>query len=410
MVFIITIGFDNQFITLLGGLDYILDFTTFENLSFYYNNIKYTFTNDYIYKVYNQGFCLLDICDLSPVFSYSTTILPSATFTLCIDKSHIERTKIRFSFNDKNKLCIDISDELSFYNNNELLGDEEIFNEDTIKLLYNKGITFLKGEFFELQMPTDSGILNRNLMSKIISSDCLLKDGLSEKDEANTATGNFGTDSIFYQIDKLSNIKNSNTSLESLGDFYRYLPNVDLILCTDMGTEPADFILSSEDRLIMVHVKCGKATQSPKSSAGAIYEVGSQAVKNLHTLVSQKFERYANDTNLRNNWKVSSKKSNQVELDSRIRLYNGKYDLNLFQQPDTLDEVFEEINKRRKDVLVKKEVWLVVGNAFSNSHFNKQMKNISNAEDESKQAYQLIETWLNTLSSHDVDLKIFVSH
>ena len=153
-----------------------------------------------------------------------------------------------------------------------------------------------------------------------------------------------------------------------------------------------------------------KSFAKSKIISWAIYEVGSQAVKNLHTLVSQKFERYANDTNLRNKWKVSSNKSNQVELDSRIRLYNGKYDLNLFQQTNTLDEVFEEIDKRRKDVLVKKEVWLVIGNAFSNSHFTKQMNHISNASDESKQAYQLIETWLTTLSNYDVDLKMFVSH
>ena len=388
----------------------MLDFTIFNDLSFYYKEIKYPLAKDYSYKIYNQGFYLIDICDLSFVLRYSPKFHHSLVFTLCLDKSHTEFIRIQFSFNNKNNLCIDSSDKLEFYVNNRFLESKQVFNKDTVKLLYNNGITFLRGEFFELQMPTDSGVLNRNLTSKIIPLDCLLKVGLSEKDEGNTTSSNFGIGSIFYQIDKLSNIKNVNPSLASLGDFYRYLPNVDLILCTDMGTEPADFILSSKDRLIMVHIKCGKASQSPKSSAGAIYEVGSQAVKNLHTLVSQRFERYANDTNLRNNWKVSSNTSNQVELDSRIRLYNGKYDLSLFQQPDTLDEVFEEIDKRRKDVLVKKEIWLVIGNAFSNGHFTKQLKSISNAEDESKQAYQLIETWLSTLSSHDVDLKIFVSH
>ena len=177
-----------------------------------------------------------------------------------------------------------------------------------------------------------------------------------------------------------------------------------------MGTEPADFILSSKDKLIMVHVKCGDATISPQSGANAIAEVGSQAVKNIHTLVGQQFKRYSNDTWLRKKWKVSNKKSNKVELDSRIRLLNGLYDLNLFQKPETLNDVFKEIDKRRKDVLVKKEMWLVIGNAFSASHFRRQMENISTALDESKQAYQLIDTWLTQLSSYEVDLKIFVSH
>ncbi|MFK3988837.1 DEAD/DEAH box helicase [Psychrobacter sp. NPDC064578] len=388
----------------------MLDFTNFDDLAFSYDDVKYEINNDYIYKEYNQGFSLINICTLSFIHTFTLkAIVPNTVFKICLDKRHSKNVTVRLSFDSECKLILDISDKLEFHKNNTLLEPDQVLNKDTIKLLYSNGITFLGGEFFELQMPTSSGVLNKNLISKIISLDCLLKDDLSEKDEGATTSSNFGIDSIFYQIDKLSNIKNDKPLLESLGDFHPYLPNVDLILCTDMGTEPADFILSSKDKLIMVHVKCGKASQSPKSSAGAIYEVGSQAVKNLHTLVSQKFERYANDTNLRNKWKVSSNKSNQVELDSRIRLYNGKYDLNLFQQPNTLDEVFEEIDKRRKDVLVKKEVWLVIGNAFSNSHFTKQMKHISNASDESKQAYQLIETWLTTLSNYDVDLKMFVS-
>lgn len=389
----------------------ILDFTNFENLSLHYNGIKYNIDSDYIFKDYKQGLSFIDICTLSFTHIFKAqTVSSDIVFKICLDKRHTENIKIRLSFDSERRLILDISDKLDFYKKNALLEPEQIFNKDTIKILYNCGITFLKGEFFEQRMPTENGVLNRHLMSKIISLDCLLKNGLSEKDEGNTTADNFGSNSVFYQIDQLSNIKNSHPSLESLGDFYQYLPNADLILCTDMGTEPADFILSSKDKLIMVHVKCGDATISPQSGANAIAEVGSQAVKNIHTLVGQKFKRYSNDTWLRKKWKVSNKKSNKVELDSRIRLLNGLYDLNLFQKPETLNDVFKEIDKRRKDVLVKKEMWLVIGNAFSASHFRKQMENISTAVGESKQAYQLIDTWLTQLSNYEVDLKIFVSH
>lgn len=78
---------------------------------------------------------------------YSPKFLPSSTFTLCVDKSHTERTKVRLSFDDENKLCIDTSDKLKFYINNKSLEPEQAFNKDTIKLLYNNGITFLGGEF-----------------------------------------------------------------------------------------------------------------------------------------------------------------------------------------------------------------------------------------------------------------------
>ena len=383
----------------------ILDFTIFDDLSFYYNNIEHTLTNDYIYKIYDKGFCLLDVCELSPVLSYSTKILPSAIFTLCMDKSHAEQAKIQLSFDDKNKLCMDISDELSFYNNNELVEYEEIFNEDTVKLLYNNGITFLRGEFFEQRLPTENGWFNKNLMSKIIPLNCLLKDELSEKDEANTTKDNFGDNSIFHEIDKLSNVKNDDPNLSVLGSFYQYLPNVDLILCTDLGTEPADFILSSPDKLVMAHVKCGGSEKKPQSSAGAIAEVGSQATKNIEALVGQKFEEYYNQTHLNNPWKVG----NNIALDSRIRLYNEEYEPNTSGTSDKLQRVLEKIRNRRNDILVQKEMWIIVGNGFSAKHFKSGMENISSAKGTSKQAYQLIDTWLTQLSNYEVDLKLFVS-
>lgn len=158
------------------------------------------------------------------MFRYSHNILPSTVFTLCIDESHSEYIRIQFSFNDEGKLCIKQSDQLKFYNNDELLEFEQVFNQDTIKLLYNSGITFLKGEFFEQRLPTESGYLNKNLISKIISLDCLLKEDLSEKDEANTTKYSFGSNSIFYEIDKLSNIKDDDPHLSNLGSFYHTKP------------------------------------------------------------------------------------------------------------------------------------------------------------------------------------------
>ena len=72
---------------------------------------------------------------------------------------------------------MDVSDELSFYKEGVLLKPDDILNKETVKLLYNSGVTFLKGQFFESRMPTESGKLNRNLMSKIIP--VLLNGGVS---------------------------------------------------------------------------------------------------------------------------------------------------------------------------------------------------------------------------------------
>ena len=54
-------------------------------------------------------------------------------------------------------------------------------------------------------------------------------------------------------------------------------------------------------------------------------------------------------------------------------------------------------------------MWIIVGNGFSANHFKSGMENISSAKGTSKQAYQLIDTWLTQLSNYEVDLKLFVS-
>ncbi|MDC5388459.1 restriction endonuclease subunit R, partial [Acinetobacter baumannii] len=220
----------------------------------------------------------------------------------------------------------------------------------------------------------------------------------------NVLQKSFSSNSIFYLIDQMSNVKNPNISLNNLGQFFEYLPNVDLMLCTDMGTEPADFILSSKDRVIFVHVKCGDSSKSPQSSAGALCLVGGQALKNLHFLLNNSPSKYGNITNIRGAWPAPEGNGNGVCLDSRIRLFNKTFNLS-----HSLDDVIETIDERRIDPRVRKEIWLVIGNAFSYKHFMSQLNSPSTAKAETVQAYQLLDTWFSQTSSHDVDMKIFVS-
>lgn len=144
----------------------------------------------------------------------------------------------------------------------------------------------MNGMFYKFQLPSESGEISQAMLDKIYPLKCLSKDTLNEKDIPNLTKTAFGVNSIFSLIDNLSNVKNHNPTISQLGEFYEHIPDVDMILCTDMDTEPADFVISSKSKLVYVHVKCGK-TINPESSAGAITEVGSQALKNIHFLISQ---------------------------------------------------------------------------------------------------------------------------
>lgn len=83
----------------------ILDFTNFENLSFYYENIRYNINSDFIYKTYRRGFNFLDTRNLVRSYNHSYDV-SSKLFKPCLDISHDEKTKILFSFDDEGKICI----------------------------------------------------------------------------------------------------------------------------------------------------------------------------------------------------------------------------------------------------------------------------------------------------------------
>ncbi|MCC7643325.1 MULTISPECIES: hypothetical protein [unclassified Janthinobacterium] len=141
-------------------------------------------------------------------------------------------------------------------------------------------------------MPTQDGfvVANSELSGVLIAIPGLLQDGLTEKGHVGgiiqISADEFSLNSVFHIFDKLKNYSLPNPTISELGPFYSHIAAADFILCSDMGTEPADFVISSPEKLVYVPVKCGTSAQRPQSSAGALAEVGSQATKNLEMLVS----------------------------------------------------------------------------------------------------------------------------
>jgi len=285
---------------------------------------------------------------------------------------------------------------------------------DRLKILYEDGTTYLGGAFYKLALPYEMGIsaqesFSGNSLFPLVE---MLGKNLKEKGHVNdhkyhrTTRDNFDPDSIFHLIDKLKGYGDPATPLGDLGPFAQYIPGCDLVLCSDMGVEPGDFILSSPEKLCFVHVKCGDARR-PKSSAGAIAEVGSQAIKNIHMLVSSnKKIKPGNFSTWHQAWPSNTA---EYPLDTRFRLVNGK-----INHPPSADDslskhVWELICKRRTSMRCKKEIWIVAGNSFSAKHYIKSMENPLACQPASIQAYQLIEDWLSTADELDVDLKIFTA-
>lgn len=283
-----------------------------------------------------------------------------------------------------------------------------------LKVLYEDGVTYLAGAFYKLALPYERGIPAADSFAgnALFPLDALKTPALKEKGHTRdhkyyrTKKDSFDKDSIFHLIDLLKSYGNPATQIGSLGPFASYIPGCDIVLCCDMGVEPADFILSSPEKLCFVHVKCGDSL-NPESSAGAIAEVGSQAIKNIHMLVSNlKNVKPGNFSTWKQAWPAAGA---EFALDTRYRLVEGTINHPAPADDSLSEKVWDIICRRRISMKCKKEIWIVIGNSFSTKHFIQSMENPLTCSPTSIQAYQLIEDWLSTADELDVDLKFFTS-
>lgn len=369
----------------------IFDFSEIKDeVKIYINDEPYNLELDFLYRNYDNGFLLFDSVEDSFV-----------SITLNLDEPYLR---------------LSLGESITYFigGKKEPYGRIEQFLFQYIhKALLENGIGYANEKFYQLKIPTDVGfdLSSSNLASVMYSVNKLQSENLDEKGYKNGKfiinNEEFCKDSIFYLLDMLKANSLDNPTRDDLGPFASFIPDVDIVLNTDMGTEPADFILSSNQKLVYVHVKCDDKKR-PMSSAGALAEVGSQAIKNIGMLISSELgQKPGNWTRLKTAWPSENAKE---RIQERIRIFNGKRFTakDDFEREDKLNEVWDVIARRRRSTAVQKEVWIVVGNAFSLQHFQDQLAS-GKANSESLQAYQLVSSWLSTAHNNDVALKIFVS-
>ncbi|MCI1055697.1 DEAD/DEAH box helicase family protein [Stenotrophomonas maltophilia] len=292
-------------------------------------------------------------------------------------------------------------------------------NSRSLKILFADGVSYVDGKFYKSALPTTVGI---DLESTVIGASIypvpeLQLAGLSEKglfqdrEYVGTSAENFDANSVFNLIDSLARGDYQKYRSTQYDVLRRLVPDIDLVVCTDMGTEAADFIVSSPKSLCFLHVKCGDSKR-PKSPAGALAEVGAQAIKNIEYLVSSNESLpFGNEGRLALPW---PHRSAIHKLKHRVRfMAKDGVERTVPSTPKAYSKcvasAIETIKKRRRSPGCKKEVWIVAANSFSYGSFKKEIKMGAAAKAESLQAYQLIDAWLAVCSANDVDLKIMVS-
>lgn len=218
-------------------------------------------------------------------------------------------------------------------------------------------------------------------VGRVIKTDDFLEKNGSEKGAACKPDESGWDDaSVFGLIDSLG----KGTSLEGL------FGTPDLLICDDLGTEIADFVLADEDRVIFMHAKGNTDTYKKPCSASALQDVCGQATKNIQFL--SMFNEHK--PKHLDRWSTSWKREGIGTVSKRIRKGTG-----------TPDEIWTKLSGRINEPEVSREVWLVLGRILSKKEFLKRLSK-NKPEPEAVQAAIFLHATMTSVYSIGAKLRI----
>jgi hypothetical protein len=174
----------------------------------------------------------------------------------------------------------------------------------------------------------------------------------------------------------------------------------DIVVCDDMGTEAADFILAykSVKRVVFIHAKGNQAAQPSLYAASPLHEVSGQATKNL-----KYFSRFGSEVPTKaRNWHTAHWTAPDIQ---------GRVSRRVRKAPNGLTtglQIWKEVRKLIRDPYADLEVWLFLGRMFSKTEFANQLRRKKPAPQAKQAAYLLFST-MNDVAAVGGRLKVFCS-
>jgi hypothetical protein len=177
--------------------------------------------------------------------------------------------------------------------------------------------------------------------------------------------------------------------------------NPDIVICDDLGTEAADFILgyTKEKRVIFVHCKGkGNSGSHGEYSASGLQDVCGQATKNLRY-----FARFGSEIPPKaKDWHAKAwSGANGVSGQVAKRIRKGPVRSNG-------TEVWDRLQSIIRDPYADLQVWLFLGRMFKKSVFEAQLIKKAPAAEAQQAAYLLFST-MNDVASVGAKMKVFCS-
>jgi len=219
-------------------------------------------------------------------------------------------------------------------------------------------------------------------VSRILVPCPALKTAGSEKGET------FPSDKSGWEPNSLFGIIDNLGASAGLGVYFGD-PNI--LVCDDMGTEVADFILADTDRDRVVFIHAKASSEKRPYSASALHSVCAQATKNINYLGM--FNEQKPPNLKRWDWAWPDNRNPKVER--RIRRGNG---------PGSA--LWSRVQSVIRHHLADHEVWLFLGQILSKSEFEDRLGR-RNPTPEAVQAAFLLHATMTSVASVGAKLRVF---
>lgn len=217
-----------------------------------------------------------------------------------------------------------------------------------MSVVTDNGLIYSDGRFYSVGRLHGKGrVHDLDMIASVPGLENIIHNEKGEKGVLGEDTWQIG--SLFHEIDKN----------ELLYRKCGLAPNI--LICDDMGSEIADFIAVDirKKKIALIHAKVFKNHE--RISAKALHEIIAQAKKNLGFLDPAEFIETSRSRKWDGKWKWNK---NSREGLPRIRKTVTGFDSGRF--------ILEKLKEFLHSTDVQKEVWLVLGNAFS----KEEIKNV----------------------------------
>ena len=264
------------------------------------------------------------------------------------------------------------------------LNDEQSFRVVPV----SRDTVYVDGEFYEPVVRVGPRFnADQYHVGKILEPIDALEKLCDEKGAVCLADGSdWDRASLFGLISRLG--RSDRTLEAAFGE-----PNI--LVCDDLGTEVADFILADSDRVVFIHAKAVGQLNPPKPySASELSVVCAQAIKNVRYLSMFNDLTPKNLSRWEEPWQAA-KTAGRVRR--RIRLPKGRV---------SPEKLWDELRSRIANPRTHREVWLLLGGILSKARLERELAR-SAATAEAVQAVTLLHATLAAIGSIDAKLRIF---